>query len=132
MSDITARIPNLSPAQMARLQEKLRSKAAVRPTPQPPARQRRVGGEPVPLSFGQERLWFIDQLQPGSPAYNVPAVFPLRGPVGAALLQRCIEEIVRRHDILRTTFSMRDGRPVQIAGPAGPVPLPVVDIRTAG
>ena len=132
MSDVTTRIANLSPEQLARLQEKLRSRDGDRPVQEPPTRSGRVPAEPAPLSFGQERLWFIDQLQPGSPAYNVPAIFPLGGPVSAPLLQQCVEEIVRRHEILRTTFTMHRGRPVQIVGPAGPVSLPVVDLSGLG
>lgn len=131
MSDAATRIANLSPEQAARLRERLKPKAANSSVQQPPARQQPAAGEPVALSFGQERLWFIDQMQPGSPAYNVPAMFPLMGPVSAPLLERCIEEIVRRHEILRTTFTMGRGRPVQIVGPAGPVPLPVIDLGAA-
>ncbi|WP_161855558.1 non-ribosomal peptide synthetase [Bradyrhizobium sp. CCBAU 051011] len=128
MTDIKARIAGLSPAQAALLQEKLGSKAA--PSAPQPSRlvQRHATGQPAPLSFGQERLWLIDQIQPGSPAYNVPVTVPLFGPVNAALLQRCIEEIVRRHDILRTTFAMRDGRLVQIAGAAQPIRLPLIEL----
>lgn len=128
MSDATTRIANLSPGQAARLREKLNPKTARSSGRQPPIRRQQAAGEPIALSFGQERLWFIDQLQPDSPAYNVPAIFPLLGPVNAALLQQCIEEIVRRHEILRTTFTMHRGRPAQIVGPARPVPLPIVDL----
>jgi amino acid adenylation domain-containing protein len=131
MADATTRIANLSPPQAARLREKLGLKAAAGVAPSSPApRPLQAAGEPVTLSYGQERLWFIDQLQPGSPAYNIPGTFPLFGPVDAALLQRCVEEIVRRHEILRTIFTTREGRPVQIVGAARPVLLPIVDLST--
>src|ERR1700743_964425 len=115
MSDAAARIANLSPEQAARLRDRLKLKAgSASPAQRPAARQQQTASEPAALSFGQERLWFIDQLQPGSPAYNVPTMIPLSGSVSAALLRRCVEEIVRRHQVLRTTFVTRQGQPVQI------------------
>src|SRR5215213_4860732 len=91
--------------------------------------QRRHSTEPAPLSFAQERLWFLDQFQPGSTAYNVYRPFPLNGPINLAVLQRCLTEIVRRHEILRTTFEVRDGQPVQVVSPAVEVDLLVEDLR---
>ncbi|MFL6235263.1 MAG: amino acid adenylation domain-containing protein, partial [Thermoanaerobaculia bacterium] len=82
----------------------------------------------LPLSFAQERLWFLDQLTPGSAAYNVPAAFRLHGRLDAAALERAFSEVARRHEALRTTFPSRGGRPVQeIAPPAGWT-LPVADL----
>jgi len=86
-------------------------------------------GQPIPLSFAQQRLWFIDQWEPGSPAYNVPAAVRLRGSLNVAALRRGLAEIVRRHEVLRTTFATVEGRPVQVIAPARPVFLPVVDLR---
>jgi amino acid adenylation domain-containing protein len=88
----------------------------------------RPGGA-APLSFAQERLWFLDQLQPGSPAYNIPAAFRLHGPLRADLLARSLTEIARRHEILRTTFALSAERPVQRIGEPGAVALPLVDLR---
>jgi amino acid adenylation domain-containing protein len=82
----------------------------------------------VPLSFAQQRLWFIDQLQPGNTAYNVPAALRLRGALDARALRRALAATVRRHEVLRTVLAVRDGEPVQDVRPAGPVPLPVVDL----
>ena len=132
MSDISKRIANLSPQKLARLQKKLKQKVGDRSSPDRQRLSARASGGPAPLSFGQERLWFIDQLQPGSSAYNIPAIFPLFGPVSPDLLERCVAEIVRRHEILRTTFAVLDGRPAQIIHPARPVSLPVVDLRRLG
>ena len=72
----------------------------------------------LPLSFAQQRLWFIDQLQPGSSAYNFPAAVRLKGPLNVMALERSVNEIVRRHEALRTTFATVDGRPVQVIAPA--------------
>ncbi|HKP75085.1 MAG TPA: amino acid adenylation domain-containing protein, partial [Longimicrobiaceae bacterium] len=69
---------------------------------------------PLPLSFAQERLWFLDRLEPGSPVYNLPVVLRLEGTLDVAALERTVAEIVRRHEALRTTFAMIDGAPVQV------------------
>src|SRR6185369_112738 len=83
---------------------------------------------PLPLSFAQQRLWFIDQLAPGNPLYNVPVALGVGGPLRPAVLARCLGEIVRRHEALRTVFTVRDGEAVQVIQPAMPFVLPVVDL----
>ncbi|HEV2733582.1 MAG TPA: condensation domain-containing protein, partial [Longimicrobiaceae bacterium] len=84
----------------------------------------------LPLSFAQQRLWFIDQLEPGSAAYNMPYALRLRGRFDPAVLERSLAEIVRRHETLRTVFAFVDGAPVQVIREAAPVALPVVDLRS--
>ncbi len=75
---------------------------------------RRVPPPPSPpLSFAQQRLWFLDRLEPGSPAYNIPRVYHVRGRVDVAALGRCVDEIVRRHEVLRTIVTEEAGTPVQ-------------------
>ncbi|HEV3049067.1 MAG TPA: condensation domain-containing protein, partial [Longimicrobium sp.] len=83
-----------------------------------------------PLSFAQERLWFAEQLDPGSAVYNVPAVVRLSGPVDAAVLGRALNEVVRRHESLRTVFRDVDGRPVQAVLPTRELPLRVLDLAS--
>ncbi len=83
---------------------------------------------PRPVSFGQERLWFLDQFEPGSPFYNIPVAIGLRGPLDPPALQLSLQEIVRRHDVLRTTFDLRDGEPVQIVAPELPLTLARIDL----
>ena len=68
---------------------------------------------PLPLSFAQERLWFLDRLAPGNPFYNVPFAMRLTGSLNTASLKRSLDEIVRRHEVLRTTFPEVDGSPVE-------------------
>ncbi|MBA2283897.1 MAG: amino acid adenylation domain-containing protein, partial [Ktedonobacteraceae bacterium] len=89
---------------------------------------RKMSGSP-PLSFAQQRLWFLNQLAPGNSFYNVPGLIRLKGCLDAALLERSLNEIVRRHDALRTSFPERDGKPHQLIISSLNVPLPVVDLQ---
>ena len=82
-----------------------------------------------PVSFAQQRLWFLEQLVPGNPFYNVPTAVRLTGPLDLAALEQTFNEIVRRHEALRTTFRMLDGQPVQAIAPQLSLPLPVVDLQ---
>ncbi|MES4905601.1 MULTISPECIES: amino acid adenylation domain-containing protein [unclassified Streptomyces] len=121
---LAARRAQLSPAKLALLR-KLKGTArgegrAVIP--------RRSGGGRPPLSFHQQRLWSLDQLVPDSPAYNVALSFRLNGPLDPALLERAVNEIVRRHEVLRTTFPSTAGEPWQEIAPSLTLPLPVVDL----
>ncbi|MCP4657707.1 MAG: SDR family NAD(P)-dependent oxidoreductase, partial [bacterium] len=87
---------------------------------------------PLPLSFAQERLWFLTQLEPESSAYNIPQAFRFRGPIEVAAIARSLEEIVRRHEVLRTTYGEGPEGAVQIIAPPAPLPLAVVDLTAAG
>ena len=82
----------------------------------------------LPLSFAQERLWLLDQLAPGNPAYNVATAVRLEGELQVAALERALAEIVRRHEALRTVFRAGEGVPAQVVLPAGPIPLPLEDL----
>ncbi|MFP2903697.1 amino acid adenylation domain-containing protein, partial [Pyxidicoccus sp. 3LFB2] len=87
-------------------------------------------GEALPLSFAQQRLWFLDQLQPGRAVYNVPVALKLSGPLDVEALRSAFAEVVRRHEVLRTTFATRDDQPVQRVHPApAHRALPVEDLR---
>jgi amino acid adenylation domain-containing protein/non-ribosomal peptide synthase protein (TIGR01720 family) len=83
-----------------------------------------------PASFGQQRLWFLDRFEPNSPYYNIPAVVRLTGALDAAVLEQALNEVVRRHEALRTTFDMLDGEVAQLIAPAVNAPLPVIDLRS--
>jgi len=82
-----------------------------------------------PLSFAQQRLWFLDQLEPGTWGYTVAVRQRFRGPLDVAALTRALTEIVRRHEVLRTTFVNRDGQPVQHVADPAPVALPMIDLE---
>src|SRR5215813_3694172 len=89
---------------------------------------RRVPRGALPLSFAQQRLWFLDQLAPGSVAYNLSGRLHLEGRLDASALEASLNEIVRRHEVLRTIFSTRDGEPVQIMLSELRLPLPLTDL----
>ena len=85
---------------------------------------------PCPLSFAQQRLWFMDQLEVGSTAYNIPMAVWLGGRLNTPALERSLNEVVRRHEVLRTSFGIdAEQKPVQIISPAQAMPLPVIDLR---
>ena len=95
---------------------------------EPPHMSRDDDVTALPLSFAQERLWFLDQLIPGSPAYTIFDAVRLRGPLDVTALGRSLTELVRRHEILRSTFPSVAGRPVQIAQPPAPLEVPLTDL----
>ncbi len=82
----------------------------------------------MPLSFSQQRLWFMDRLEPGNPAYNIPVAVALRGRIQVEALRRSLEAIVSRHEALRTTFPTIQGEPAQVIGPPQPFTLPVYEV----
>ena len=110
---------------LARTVEGLRGAGAV--VAGPPTRRTHVGR--ARLSFAQQRLWFLDRVEPGTPAYNLPAAVRLEGALDAAALERSLSEMVRRHESLRTTFAVEVGEPVQVVGPPSPLALPLTDLE---
>ena len=90
---------------------------------------RRTGTDPAPLSFVQQRLWFIEQLDEGTPTYNIPFNAHLKGLLNPSILEQSINEIVRRHEGLRTSFTIVNGEPVHSIAPTLTVTLPVKDLR---
>lgn len=82
------------------------------------------------MSFAQSRLWILDRFQPGNPAYNIATSVPLYGRVDASVLERTLNEIVRRHEALRTTFEVVDGQPAQVVKASLKLKLDIVDLRS--
>lgn len=127
MSQTQKLIADLSPQKLALLSKKLKEMASK------PARERIAPRankfEPCPLSFAQQRLWFMDQLEPGNTAYNVPGAMRLTGELDVAALEQSIREIVRRHEALRTSFVSERGEPMQVVSDLWEWDLPVTDLR---
>ena len=89
----------------------------------------RTGSGPTPLSFAQQRLWFLDQLMPGTTLFNLTFACRIREPVDEAVLERSLNEIVRRHESLRTSFESRSGEPFQVVAPDLRIGLRFADLR---
>ena len=111
-------------AGLARRVEEARGEA---PPPLPPVR-RVARDRSLPLSFGQERLWFIHRMDPGSAAYHVPLFHRLQGPLDAEALRLAFETVAARHEALRTLFREEDGEPRQVVLPPSRFPLPLIDL----
>jgi amino acid adenylation domain-containing protein len=125
MAEIADRIAALSPKKRELLLRQLRASAAPEEKsirPQDRARTR------FPLSFAQRRLWFLEQLEPGSPAFNLHGGILLDGPLNILALASSLKELVRRHQALRTMFSMKDNEPIQTVLPRLNLAVPLVDL----
>ncbi len=85
----------------------------------------------MPLSYSQQRMWFLDQFEPASPFYNIPTAVRMSGQVDVQILTSCLNEIIRRHESLRTTFTRIDGQPVQVIQPSLVLSIPVIDLTSA-
>ena len=86
----------------------------------------------LPLSFAQQRLWFLDQLEPGSSFHNISTAVRIAGRLDVAAFEQTLTEIVGRHEAWRTTFQIANGQPVQIIASAAPVSLPLVELSDLG
>ena len=97
----------------------------------PPEIVRAGKDQQIPLSFEQQRLWFLHQLEPDSIAYNLPFVIRFRGILDVSVLERSLTEVIRRHEILRTTFSSGNSMtgPSQQVLAAGPVHMPIITLQ---
>ncbi|HEX8282859.1 MAG TPA: amino acid adenylation domain-containing protein [Pyrinomonadaceae bacterium] len=128
MSELQKRLDALSPEKLALLSKRLQGKGRS-PQPGQAGITRLAEGSPRPLSLAQQRLWFLSQLQPDSSFYNMAGAMRLAGAVNVSALERTLNEIARRHEVLRTSFPTSQGRPVQSVAPAEPRALPVTDLR---
>ncbi|HEX7182279.1 MAG TPA: amino acid adenylation domain-containing protein, partial [Thermoanaerobaculia bacterium] len=111
-----------------RTEQALRANLPMLPALEPRSAADRSLDASVPLSFSQRRLWFLDQLQPESPAYNIPLALRIEGRLDATALTASLVEIVRRHESLRTTFRLEGGEPVQIVSRTEELRLARVDL----
>lgn len=121
------RIAALSPEKRALLEQQLQHGTSAKTGTAAPAPH--ASGAPLPLSFAQKRLWVLEQIEPGHSFYHLPVAMRLTGALSAAVLENVLNEIVRRHDALRTTFVSIDGAPSQVIAPEVRIPLEVIDLR---
>jgi amino acid adenylation domain-containing protein/non-ribosomal peptide synthase protein (TIGR01720 family) len=127
MSSLSDRIAELSPQKRERLLRKLQG--AGKEKPDATTIRRRIEQDKYPLSYAQRRLWFLDQLEPGKASYNIPAALRFTGALDTAALERSLNEIVRRHEVLRSTFVTVKDDPQQIILPALTLSLSVTDLQ---
>ncbi|HEY7124282.1 MAG TPA: amino acid adenylation domain-containing protein [Ktedonobacterales bacterium] len=132
--DHKKRLTELSPDEQIALFEQLRKrrqqeqKASASPSVLSITRQSRES-RVFPLSFAQQRLWFLDQFEPDTSLYNIPEALHIKGQLQQEALQQTLEALVARHETLRTTFVARDGEPVQVIAEQQAVHLPCIDLR---
>src|SRR6185503_4707364 len=124
------RIAGLSPERRGILEQVLRKRGMAQSPAAPLRIPRRKPGGVVPISYAQQRLWFLDQVAPGSPFYNVANAIRLSLPVSVEALERSYNETVRRHEALRTTFHSIEGKLVQVIADSLHVKMDVRDLRS--
>jgi len=125
--NLTGRQSQLSEAKRALLEARLRGNAARRNDAIPPRPQH----EPAPLSFAQERLWLVEQLEPGNTAYNISRVYRFSGSLDHAALVKALHEIISRHESLRTSITVVDGEARQLVAPEISVNLVAEDFSSS-
>lgn len=126
MSDLTKRISELSPAKRALLARLLKEKGVA--NSRLPIMRRKGASKTLPLSYAQQRLWFLNQLDSDSAVYNINMLIPLPAALMAGIIEKSLNEIIRRHESLRTSFRAVAGEPVQVIVPELKIELPVIDL----
>jgi len=128
MNDIKKRLANLSPKQREQVLEKLRQQQLLPTAKESQVIPRISREQTLPLSFAQQRLWFIEKMALSSNAYNQLLTLRLVGQLDHVALEKSLNQIIARHETLRTTFSEIDGTPVQIIKPSFQIQLPIIDL----
>jgi amino acid adenylation domain-containing protein len=129
MSDLAKRIAALSPEQRALFEQRLKKQGLQALKTQIIPKSDKSLGEKLPLSLAQERLWFLHQWQPDASFYNESLFFRLSGVLNTAVLEQSLNEIIRRHEILRTNFIVENGQPWQVITEDVTIKLPVVELQ---
>ncbi|NET65460.1 MAG: amino acid adenylation domain-containing protein [Moorea sp. SIO1G6] len=128
MNDIKKRLANLSPKQREQVLEKLRQQQLLPTAKESQAIPMISREQVIPLSYAQQRLWFIEKMALSSNAYNMPLILHLVGKLDYVALQKSINQIIARHETLRTTFSEINGTAAQIIKPPFELELPIIDL----
>lgn len=127
MNHLSQRLAALSPEQRALLEKRLQQRGL--PSPTSVAIPRRPSDAIVPLSFEQQRLYFFEQLVPGSALYNIPLAIRLKGTLNLPVLEQSLQAIAQRHEILRTQFASQTGQAVQVVQPTVDLAVAVIDLQ---
>lgn len=125
MNEAASRLAQLSPQKLALLLQRVKQKedrSCIRAIPRQPGVNR------FPVSYAQQRLWLLDQLNPGTGFNNIPAAWTMQGPLNVAALQAALTELCRRHETLRTTFAIDNGQLMQVVKPAEIFPLTIREL----
>ena len=126
-SDLAQRIASLPPEKQKQLLQRLKQQKQTKDTiPQQPRSERNV----FPLSFSQQRLWFLHQLENNQAIYNVPGAVQIDGNLDVTLLKQCFETIISRHEILRTHFELQGEEPKQVINPPSELTIPITDLQS--
>jgi len=128
MNSFVKRIANLPPVKLELLSRRIKAVSNNQSRSQMIEKRERPDS-PAPLSFAQQRLWFLAQLDPNSASFNIPVAVRLIGGLDTGILEASLNEIVKRHEVLRTSFKEQKAEPVQIIAPVLTLDLPVVDLR---
>ncbi|MDT7808528.1 MAG: hypothetical protein QOJ70_2341 [Acidobacteriota bacterium] len=128
MTTLAERLAGLSPEQKAKFIMNLK-RAPATDNDRGQLRPRATGSNTSPLSFAQQRLWVLDQVNPRDPAYNMVVALRLEGALDAGALERSLNDLVRRHEVLRTTFGEVDDQPVQLISPVLRLGVEMLDVR---
>jgi pristinamycin I synthase 3 and 4 len=126
LTELPRGVASLAPDPRVRLEERLLTRRAT--TPADARIPLRAAGERCPLALTQQRLWFLNQLLPSSAAYHEPTALRLEGGLDSASLSRALDEIVARHEALRTVFAAAEGEPYQVVQPPRPLDLELLDL----
>ncbi|HEX8186014.1 MAG TPA: condensation domain-containing protein, partial [Blastocatellia bacterium] len=131
MNDFSRRVGTLSEAKRLLLELRLKEKSRDRrQSPQALTINRADRSGSLPLSFAQQRLWLIHQLDPTSCAYNIQATVRMEGPLNASLLEQSLNRVISRHESLRTSFSLAKGQLLQVIAGPEPVNISAIDLST--
>jgi amino acid adenylation domain-containing protein len=128
MSDNADKKDSLSAKKQMLLEMLMKERRKAESSGEKQAIQKRNQADPLPLSFAQQRLWFLEQMNPGSPAYNIPSAVLMKGRLDLNALTESFNQVIRRHEVLRTVFRMTDGRPFQVILPELKINMPVYDL----
>lgn len=129
MSDISGKQDSLAAKKQMLFEMLMKERKKTEAGRENQAIQKRNGAELLPLSFAQQRLWFLEQMNPGSPAYNIPSAVLMKGRLDVAALNASFNMVIKRHEALRTVFKMTEGQPVQTILPELKIELPIKNLN---